>query len=158
MKVMKYKGYEILDKMNVPVSGATVIEDEYGSISGDEFNDFLERCKSEVEKLKNRGFNVTDISYSFSPFYYGEDDERVELCQIICREETDMEAQVRINDEKARIDHLEEVYDKVKQNTVNYDELAKTDEEYCRWRYHMQILKKYGAKTMSFEKWKISEK
>lgn len=155
---MNYKGYEISDKMNYTEIGAELhIED------GDEKNfsvltKFIEDSNKCVEKMKSEGFVVTDNVFNTEVKMsgYGEEGEcsfSVDFLQVIYREETELEREVRIKEEKEYYDHLDELMKNGEKARTRTMEREFTDKKYALYKYQMEILKQYDGNTISYEKW-----
>ena len=156
---MEYKGHQIAEKINVAVSGANMATDLNGIISSEDMKRFVDECDAQVNDLESRGFNVKHVEYFLDPsIEYDDENSVVTVEQIIYREETDMESKARIEDEKKMYDHCDKVWEARQQHIREKDTLAAEDEEYCRWRYHMNILSRYGHNTMDFNTWKEKNK
>lgn len=155
---MEYKGNEIEDRMIVREFGAELCMDDEESISPNELAEYLEKCKERVERMKSDGFDVVgyNINCDVVEREYDEDcggGHSITLVQLIERYETDLEANERIEELKKYFDHVGEVMEKCDENHKKRVERMKTDRNYAAYWYQMNILKRYGAKTITYEKW-----
>jgi len=155
---MKYKGNEIEDKVTVKVTGVEDCIADAGERTIEEMEEFIERCKNHIERMKADGFKVVDYKIGYNVVEQEYDEEgggeyKIFLTQEIEREETELESAARIENWKEYYDHLEEVMDKCDENHRKRIERINTDKNYAAYSYEMLILKRNGAKTTTYEKW-----